>query len=200
MYLALYPPDCTSLSPVKTSNSAKSGRGAQSLAPTPATSEAAYDALSLLSKRIPPRTLLQALPSYPAIGETRRASPLQGTDSVDHAEESMISRESARFTDCINCWKILKEGFVPPLSPVERVLPGSPRKKSARGATSFHSSHDQEPAIVGERSWPMLEYLITLFEKDELQKYNESGGALSPLLSSTNLLLFPFQSDSRPFY
>ncbi|KAI0032475.1 hypothetical protein K488DRAFT_19690, partial [Vararia minispora EC-137] len=178
LYLALYPRDKNFSSSRHGAHVAKSS---QSLAPLPATSDTACRALRELHRTLHPKYLLRALPSYPEIGQTRYSSPAH-KDGSDAAADSTIAREAMRLADCRSCWRILAEDFIPPIAPVVRVLPGSPTKRTSAMASGVARNDGEDPLLVGPTSWPVLEWLVSLFEKDEARTSKETGTCFSPLL------------------
>jgi hypothetical protein len=83
--------------------------------------------------------------------------------------DSFVASEAVRFRNCKNCWNILKFGFIKSLADSSNVL-GSPRKRRRGNTmTSEYGPADEEESslVVGENAWPVLDWLLVLFEKDE---------------------------------
>ncbi|KIY44434.1 hypothetical protein FISHEDRAFT_77630 [Fistulina hepatica ATCC 64428] len=123
-----------------------------------------------------PDDIFRALPAY------RDLPPpfWQNESSMD----SDIARAALAIKDCKTCWNFLTDSFM------ERKMSMlmSPRKKRGRGAREDDYDgiaivNDGPKAPVGPNAWPVLEWLIDLFEKDELcNQAKESGGLYSPHL------------------
>lgn len=99
-----------------------------------------------------------------------------GSSDNGHDEDSVIARESLCIKDCRNCWAILKEAFIQR----KKLLPQEASKKRGRGVYDVQNADlDQgrdTPAVVAEYAWPILHWLLALFEKDELLNFQKSGG------------------------
>lgn len=121
-----------------------------------------------------PGSLFRALPRYPLDDAADNDLPLSSEGG--HDEDSLIARESLCFKDCKNCWAILKEGFIQR----KKLLPQESRKKRGRGTYDVEDAAidqgNDTPALVAEHAWPILQWLVSLFEKDELLKSQKSGG------------------------
>lgn len=121
-----------------------------------------------------PGSLFRALPRYP-LGDIADVGLLASSDS-GHDEDSIIARESLCIKDCRNCWAILKEGFIQR----KKLLPQEASKKRGRGTYDVQDADlDQgrgTPALIAEHAWPVLQWLLSLFEKDELLNFQKSGG------------------------
>ena len=120
-------------------------------------------------------SLFRALPRYP-LDDAIENDLLLGPSDGGYDEDSLIARESLCLKDCKSCWAILKEGFVQR----KKLLPQGPRKKRGRGAYDVEDTPlDQgsgTPAMVAGHAWPILHWLLSLFEKDELLRSQKSGG------------------------
>jgi len=101
-----------------------------------------------------PSTLAQSLPSY----EKHESTVVDYGDSV-------IGGEAACIPNARHCWDILMEGFT---QRQRRVL-HTPKGKKNRIHTFEEPFLTEGRAIVGGNSWPVLQWLLTLFEQDELQ-------------------------------
>lgn len=121
-----------------------------------------------------PGSLFRALPRYSLDAADNNLLP--GLSDNSHDEDSLIARESLCLKDCKNCWAILKEGFIQR----RKLLPQDARKKRGRGAYDVEEAAldqgNDTPAVVAEYAWPILQWLLSLFEKDELLNSQKSGG------------------------
>jgi len=112
--------------------------------------------------------LLRALPAYPDPSDADDA-PLFDPELPSDVD-SFVASEAVRFRNCKNCWNILKFGFIKSLADSSTLL-GSPRKRRRRGNSTAaeYGPIDEEDSslVVGENAWPVLDWLLVLFEKDE---------------------------------
>lgn len=114
-----------------------------------------------------PDALLRALPHYPASGESDANG---ASDWGDDDEDSFIAREAMCIKGGKSCWAILKGGFIQ----WKNLVITTPR---AKGKKRRRNSYEQEevfigegsesPSVVAENAWPVLIWLVGLFEKDE---------------------------------
>jgi hypothetical protein len=125
--------------------------------------------LASLVATYPPAVLFGALPRYTAEGHS-----LVG----DEDEYSVIAREAMRITECKNCWAILAEGFI------QRKKFGhfgsndnsNSTTRKFRGKDPFADDDDEDasdddvPCIVAENAWPVLDWIIVIFERDEIEQ------------------------------
>jgi len=192
LYIALYPP-----SPRPTGTNHKSSQESPSkissrhaystLLPSPASSEVAKRTLRVLADVNSPASLLRALPAYP--------DPTDPDDAPPHFDpelpsdvDSFVASEAVRFRNCKNCWNILKFGFIKSLADSSSTVPvgGSPRKRPRGNTTATkYDQFDEEDTslVVGENAWPVLDWLLVLFEKDEsITEASRQGTRYSPLL------------------
>jgi len=175
LYIALYPPPSSRTVVLKhqatqESPSKISSRHAYStLLPSPAASELAKRTLRVLADVNSPASLLRALPAYPDPTDGNTAISLADPELPSDAD-SFVALEAIRFRDCKNCWNILKSGFVKSLSENTSAVLGSPRKRRRGGDLAKYSHVDEEESshVVSENAWPVLDWLLVLFEKDEL--------------------------------
>ena len=175
LYIALYPPPNSRTAAPKhraaqESPSKISSRHAYStLLPSPAASELAKRTLLVLADVNSPTSLLRALPAYPDPIDGNSAPSLVNPELPSDAD-SFVALEAVRFRDCKNCWNILKSAFIKSLSESTSFTPGSPRKRR-RGESLVkyaHMDEEESSLVVGENAWPVLGWLLFLFEKDEL--------------------------------
>ena len=141
-----------------------------SRAPTATASEAARQLLAAYARTNTPGSLLRALPGYGLSGLQGLDNMLHDNNPVDDDSDSEISRYSRHVREAKNCWDILREGYL--------------RLENHRGSIAINgassSRHSQQdamsdreespteiPSPVGQHAWPMLEWLLMVFEKDE---------------------------------
>ncbi|KAL6310346.1 hypothetical protein BKA93DRAFT_721882 [Sparassis latifolia] len=192
IYIALYPPppadtketetlQLDSASPSKLHSRLHCIQHGSSQSPSPAATDAALHLLTAFSLTNLPWDLFSALPSYPA---SALGSPKTEIDYDD--PESFVARRSVCITKAKNVWEILKEGFV---QRKEDPIAMSPVKKGRRRAIVEEppedSSVDREPRrVVGQYSWPILGWLLSIFEKDEKLAEDNAQPRYSSLLLS----------------
>jgi len=135
-------------------------------------SEAAQRILFSFLATNSPGSLFRTLPRYSL--DDANLLP-RSSDNTDD-EDSLIARESLCLKDCKNCWAILKEGFIQR----KKLLPQDARKKRGRRAYDVEDATldqvNDTPAVVSEHAWSVLQWLVSLFEKDELLSSQNSGG------------------------
>ncbi|KAF9469890.1 hypothetical protein BDZ94DRAFT_1316995 [Collybia nuda] len=117
-----------------------------------------------------PGALARALPRYE---DPTDQEPLPEDDPCDSA----IGKEAMCISHAKNCWSILSQDFLRR----QRQIPSSPNKGKKRGQT-WDDETSENPltnplAVVGENSWPVLDWLLLLFEQDQ-----DLTGCHSPLL------------------
>ncbi|CAL1707610.1 unnamed protein product [Somion occarium] len=198
LYLALYPPFTPSPETeeskhnfdlgVPSSPSKLAARQHRSiLSPTPAVSEAAQDILMAFAQTNSPESLFRALPSYVLsdIESGANNSVHAVLDDDEEDDDSPLARQSTRMKEVKNCWEILKEGFIQPRIDV----PVSPRVRSR--SRRHHADDDDDDDfsttppdlhVVGPHAWPVLEWMIVVFEKDEFTRERNHHSRYSPLL------------------
>jgi hypothetical protein len=173
LYIALYPPPSgRTVAPnhraSQESPSKISSRHAYStLLPSPAASELAKRTLRVLADVNSPASLLRALPAYPDPTDGNSATCLADPELPSDAD-SFVAEEAVRFRDCKNCWNILKSGFIKSLSESTSFAPGNPRKRRRGDSLVKYTDEEESSLVVGENAWPVLDWLLFLFEKDEL--------------------------------
>ncbi|KAI0062905.1 hypothetical protein BV25DRAFT_1803153 [Artomyces pyxidatus] len=147
---------------------------------------AAQTTLMSFAQTNSPSALLRALPSYDELGTKNPGD--SGDPVMDGASEqdSLVARGAARFQQCKDCWQILRGGFIPPAEESPSVVPGSPSKRRRVEVPMYysHSSEDGPPSTVGSTAWPVLDWLLTLFEQDETETAKDQQVKYSPLLLS----------------
>ena len=109
-----------------------------------------------------PDSLARALPSYePTVGVTKNA--------IEDIGDSDIARESLCIKDAKDCWSLLAEGFLSK----GKVLFSTPKRKSRRRREDIDDLpplDDQlgtSRSFVADSAWPMLDWMLTLFERDQ---------------------------------
>lgn len=110
-----------------------------------------------------PDALFRALP--------RRRSPLSLLHG--HTEgDSTVAKRALCVLQAKDCWELLHSGFLSRQS-VALSTPKAKTRYSERIGHSRTGALDSEtvpPMAVTERAWPLLEWLISLFERDEKLK------------------------------
>lgn len=138
--------------------------------PTAVASEAAQRLLKAYVRTNTPESLLRALPNYglsdlPGLGNVL-SSPITADDDSD----SEIAHFSRRVRDAKNCWEIMRECFFK-RDGLGGDTATSTARRSKRGQRGALSDEENEslgvPAPVSQHAWPVLDWLLTCFEKDE---------------------------------
>ena len=172
LYIALYPPSpiWTSHKSSQESPSKLSSRHAYSaLLPSPTASELAKRTLRVLADVNSPASLLRALPAYPDPNDVDDTHP-DFDRELPSDVDSFVASEAIRLRNSKNCWNILKSGFIKSLANGSSTVPGSPRKRRRGNTTAADFSpvmEEETSLVVGENAWPILDWLLVLFEKDE---------------------------------
>ncbi|THU95400.1 hypothetical protein K435DRAFT_755933 [Dendrothele bispora CBS 962.96] len=110
-----------------------------------------------------PTGILRALPAYPS----DKPGPLPESEDLN----SLFAKEAyENFSDCQSCWKILAEWFIP------RVMQRAQQKGKDKIVHQRDSDEldEVELSLVSDKAWPILDWLLTLFERDE-QRMEEDG-------------------------
>lgn len=193
VYIALFPPpsaeddhDASRMDSIPASPSKYAARHQRSSClPTPAASEAAQRLLKAYARTNKPESLLRALPNYGLSDIPGLKDAVSSHFSNEDDGDSEMNLFSRRVKDAKNCWEILREGYV------RRDSPGtdsavSHLRRSKRGQRNAWSDDEDEssdmPAPVGEHAWPVLEWLLEIFEKDEEDVAARGQPCYSPLL------------------
>ncbi|EMD37903.1 hypothetical protein CERSUDRAFT_114542, partial [Gelatoporia subvermispora B] len=182
MFIAMYPPEPAPLPEPVDDFPTDPGRASPTkllarqhpallLSPKPPAVEAARNLLFAFAHSSSPEVLFRALPRIAESG---------GADG-----DSFIAREAERITEAKSIWEILREKFV------QRRTDGAPstteRRSRRRAADDDRELDDQGSSIsgpVGSHSWPILEWLLVIMEKDERQMQDADNPLYSPLLLS----------------
>ncbi|KAJ7594012.1 hypothetical protein C8J56DRAFT_925766 [Mycena floridula] len=118
-----------------------------------------------------PDIVFRTIPQQPATGASRPSAE-------DGEEDSVIAFESLCITRAKNCWSILEDRFI------ERTLAVKPKGRKSRN----HQEDDNEesepdlPGAIDSSVWPVLEWLLVIFERDESLTMIENTPQHSPLL------------------
>ncbi|KDQ53468.1 hypothetical protein JAAARDRAFT_425004 [Jaapia argillacea MUCL 33604] len=199
LYISLYPPppaqdkgkekasQAEFGTPSKFAISAKQKKSP--LIPTPAATEAAQRVLSTYALTNSPSSLFRALPSYPLDSNNASGStPVPGARLGDEDEDdSFIAREAASIQGCKTCWAIVKEGFVK-RKEGDIVVENKPKARGKKRQPLYEEAAMSEaesteiPSPVGPYAWSTLEWLVSLFEKDERASAKNGQLQYSPLL------------------
>ncbi|EKM54481.1 uncharacterized protein PHACADRAFT_97489 [Phanerochaete carnosa HHB-10118-sp] len=153
-----------------------------SCTPTSAACEAALKLLKAYANS--PQSLLHALPNYGLSDLPGLGNPHTNNDDDCEPEMAHFSR---RVREAKNCWELLREGFVKRDSPGVDGM-SSNYRRSKRGRHNDWSDEEDEsfmvPAPVDQQAWPVLEWLLKMFEKDEAAVAARGQPRFSPLLLS----------------
>ncbi|KII92900.1 hypothetical protein PLICRDRAFT_37703 [Plicaturopsis crispa FD-325 SS-3] len=186
LYIALYPPpvdkgkEKETPDPASPSKLNPARQQKSPLIPSPAATEAAHRLLLSFVNTNTPARLFRAIPECSL---RPRESRLDGDDD----EDSYLAREALCITQCRHCWAILKEGFIVRKRPVMSTPKGKGKRKQQDfledEVPTYRDSPEAVP-IVAENAWPVLEWLVSIFEQDELQSKRDGQPQYSPLLLS----------------
>ena len=156
-------------------------RHKSSLTPSPKASTAAQDLLMKYALVNAPEVLACALPSFP---EDHRL-PI---DNRVEEEDSYIAKQALRVRNARCCWEIIKEGFI---KRDENEVTSNPRKGRGHRSTRTYDNDDDAwededgaaPAPVGDHAWAVLEWILTVFERNSITTVATSTtGAMSPAI------------------
>ncbi|KAF5370717.1 hypothetical protein D9758_001890 [Tetrapyrgos nigripes] len=176
LYIALYPPSLGKENnvPETPASPSKDKRLKELFAFSSEDVVAAQNLLFSFAITNTPEKILRALPSYST--ETRK--PLRDVDDLD----SLFAKEAHQTftTRCKNCWSILGEGFVP------RVM----QRAQQRGKDEILYQRDTDELDVelsplSYNALPIFDWLLTLFERDEMQTEEQQLPRHSPLFLSS---------------
>ena len=117
-----------------------------------------------------PASLLRAFPSYPLNPDPSAVrGRVEGADVDFDGEDSVIARiASLSVKSATSVWSMLKPGFVQwdiAVAEVEGKGKGTKRQLAKLKQESYEDEEDPS-ALVSEGAWPVLEWLISLFERD----------------------------------
>jgi len=106
---------------------------------------------------------------------------------IEDDNECFVAIESMCISRCKNCWQILAEGFLDHNQSIFSAPKGKGKQRD--NSLSFDLSLSDGQAPVGETAWPVLHWLLLIFERDEQE---------NPLLPRHSpLLLEQLGSPSR---
>lgn len=135
-----------------------------------------------------PTSLLRAFPSYPFNPDPSAVrGRIEGADVDLDGEDSVIaSVASLSVKSASSIWSMLKPGFVRwdiALAEVEGKGKGT-KRQPAKPKRGSHEDGEDPSTFVSEGAWPVLEWLISLFEKDaemtEKEGKRESVNSIPP--------------------
>lgn len=182
LYIALYPPhhdagkDTANFDPESPRKAVKQQKSP--LFPSQAATAAAQRLLVSLATTNSPDALFRALPSYSDTTAVSNVAQESGHDD----EDSVIGREAICIKESKHCWSILREGFIQ-----RRMLtmssPSGIRigKNGCRDFLEDDGLFDavsgmETPSVVAANAWPVLDWLISVFELDEIEQVNHGLG------------------------
>ncbi|KAJ6500075.1 hypothetical protein C8R47DRAFT_1110343 [Mycena vitilis] len=150
LFMALYQPRDKRLDKLGDLSSSPSKRQKKSyLLPSPAASLASQQLLVSFATTNSPAAVIRAL----------RPSDVELEDDND----CFVATESLCISQCKNCWQILAEGFLNHHQPIS----STPKGKGKRQDTGLSCDLSESQAPVGETAWPVLHWLLLIFERDE---------------------------------
>ena len=187
VYLALYPPpepsELASHEKEEIPEASKLGFKVhkESHVPNPAATLAAQDILMEFAATNPPAGLLRGLPKY--VERDSGEEAIVGEDD----EDSFISKKAKCFRHAKNCWEILRDGFVKHHKEevAQKRGRGRPRKRPVNEDEDEDGSAGYQSA-VGENAWPVLQWLLAIFERDERLAIDSENRELAQRLSFSN--------------
>ncbi|EIW83141.1 hypothetical protein CONPUDRAFT_164139 [Coniophora puteana RWD-64-598 SS2] len=184
LYIALFPhpsadssqqPSILPQTPQRSSAKSSLPPIKQPLGPSLAASEAAQRVLVSLALTNSPDSLARALPQY---ADTARSGQVYTADE----EDSALARDALCIQNSNYCWDLLRPGFVHRNGAPAANLTSS--KAIRARAASISKQPSEDPGSVAEHAWNVLEWLICIFEKDEVQSAQRGRPAHSQLLLS----------------
>lgn len=152
---------------------------------TPKAVTSAHDLLASLVATNSPEALGRALPSYASL-EKSQMGPL----STDDEGDSLLAMQAQCIKAAKHCWEILEDGYI---DRTQTLMSPNRKSKSRSGTASSIASGSH---LVGNDAWPLLEFLVTLFERDEQCKEQLENGKLPLLEHQTEAK----NSDSQIFF
>ncbi|EGN99820.1 hypothetical protein SERLA73DRAFT_72605 [Serpula lacrymans var. lacrymans S7.3] len=195
LYIALYPPPPetadkrkekgqVSMSPIKSSPNKNNQQQRSTHIPSPDATAAAQSLLTSFALTNSPISIYRALPQYGSHNDVRSSPDLTGEE-----DDSIIARESACIVKSKHCWAILKERFIQ-----RKQLSVMSKKGNRKSRSSYIYDHEEEASVesaepsplssVADHVWPVLDWLIILFENDESLTEDVGLPRHSPLLLS----------------
>ncbi|KAG6900499.1 hypothetical protein C0993_009809 [Termitomyces sp. T159_Od127] len=122
-----------------------------------------------------PEAIAAALPSY---DRRRDMSVTQAGD--DGSLESVIGPQSMCISRAESCWSILAQGFTQRGQTCS--VSSNNEKERSYILDEDDSPNDLESMVVGDNAWPILDWLLLLFEQDEMLAHSHASGRFSNLL------------------
>ena len=117
-----------------------------------------------------PTSLLRAFPSYPFNPDPSAIrGRVEGADVDLDGEDSVIARvASLSVKSATSVWSMLKPGFVRwDIAVAEAEVKGKGTKRQpAKPRQEPYGDEEDPSASVSEGAWPVLEWLISVFERD----------------------------------
>lgn len=129
---------------------------------------AAERCLQAFTETNSPRAILRAIPSY----DGSEILLTDDANTVEEDEESFLSREAKRLQSCRDCWQLLRAEFSRSISEDTSLLPQAGRYRARY--SGLPDDTNSASAVVGPTAWPVLELLLSTFEKDEQD--TQAGG------------------------
>ncbi|KIK09887.1 hypothetical protein K443DRAFT_671197 [Laccaria amethystina LaAM-08-1] len=123
-----------------------------------------------------PDALGRALPHYPSVKNIKSNDASETTDST-------LAKQSLCIKEAKNCWDILVEGFT--LGASQNCSSSKCKGKQRQeffASESFSEDPLPQAQVVGKDSWPLLSWLVDLFERDESLLEQRGQPRHSPLL------------------
>jgi hypothetical protein len=183
--MALYPPgdgikENSESIPYPTSPRKAAKQQRSPLFPSPAATAASQRLLMSLARTNSPDALFRALPC--SLGNDHSLITA-ATGLGDEEEFSVIAREAMCIKESKNCWTILEEGFIRRKNSAGIANTNADAYTTTsrgRGACNHlgkneyadsdygENADDKElPCVVAENGWPVLDWMIVVFELDE---------------------------------
>lgn len=136
--------------------------------PSATATDAALRILRAFALTNSPDALMRALPHFDA--DFNNALP---------TEDSYLTQAAQRITEVRCCWDLLKGGFIK-RKDASKTHEGRSRIRSKDVEDDTLDTFDGNTGAVGAHAWPILEWYIDLFEKDEhLRARCGPGGTVS---------------------
>ncbi|KAF9267374.1 hypothetical protein L218DRAFT_684239 [Marasmius fiardii PR-910] len=163
LYIALHPPNKISqaLQPLGSPSKLEKRRLKMLMSISPDASLAAQRTLFAFAQTNSLEAIFSALPSLSRTAES--------TLLID--ETSSLAIEALCISRCKSCWNLLSPGLIQPVDQFH----------VKRYQYSDSETDDLEP-VVAEHAWPILKWLIFLFEQDEIRTEKKGLPRHSPLL------------------
>lgn len=213
LYIALYPPPPPELHdknkdrlkelPTPTKATIRQNQKSTQF-PSPQATAAAVRLLTSFVLTNSPGSLGRALPEYGSISEwnARREQNL----NVDLGDDSYIAQEAVCIGNARNAWLMLQEGFIQRKS----IVPSTPKGKGKKKRKAyeyleeepirFDGDHTTHVTVVAEHAWPVLDWLLMLFESDEHNAEKSSKRKSWQMLSNKLFCPNAMQHATRQSY